>query len=195
MAKERKCGELTMRVGQNPAKYVKDVTKPARITVAVLNYVPFLSGFYAEMLDVLKACLNSIWENTDLPYDLLVFDNGSCGDVKQYLLDEYEGGHIQHLFLSEKNLGKGGAWNIILGGAPGELIVYTDNDCYFRPGWLSRSVQILETFPKVGMVTARPFRTNPDFYTASIGSKSLTSAWDRLRRKSARTMTPRRMCA
>ena len=48
-----------MRIGQNPAKYVKDVAKPARVTAAVLNYIPFLSGFYAEALDVLKVCLES----------------------------------------------------------------------------------------------------------------------------------------
>lgn len=157
-----------MRVGQNPAKFVKDVAQPARITVAVLNYIPFLSGFYAEMLDVLKACLDSIHENTDLPYDLMVFDNGSCEEVRQYLLDEHQAGRIQYLLLSEKNLGKGGAWNAILGGAPGELIAYTDNDCLFSKGWLSRSVEILETFPKVGMVTARPFRTKPELYTSSL---------------------------
>ena len=67
-----------MRVGQNPAKTVKEVAKPKRITVAVLNYIPFLSGFFAETFDVLKLCLGSIWENSDLPYDLLVFDNASC---------------------------------------------------------------------------------------------------------------------
>ena len=66
-----------MRVGQNPAKFVKDVAKPARITVAVLNYIPFLSGFYAEMLDVLKTCQGRIRECTEGPYDLFVFDNGS----------------------------------------------------------------------------------------------------------------------
>ena len=38
------------RIGQNPAKFVKDVAKPARITVAVLNYIPFLSGFYVIFL-------------------------------------------------------------------------------------------------------------------------------------------------
>jgi hypothetical protein len=37
-----------MRKGQNPAKFVKDVPKPQRVTVAVLNYIPFLSGFYAQ---------------------------------------------------------------------------------------------------------------------------------------------------
>jgi glycosyltransferase involved in cell wall biosynthesis len=157
-----------MRIGQNPAKYVKEVTKPARVTVAVLNYIPFLSGFYADMLDVLKACLNSIWENTDADYDLLVFDNASCEEVRQYLLDEHQAGRIQMLMLSKKNLGKGGAWNAILGGAPGEVIVYTDNDCLFYKGWLSRSLQILDTYPNAGMVTARPFRTNEAFYTSSV---------------------------
>ncbi|HPG20054.1 MAG TPA: glycosyltransferase family A protein, partial [Flexilinea sp.] len=68
----------------------------------------------------------------------------------------------------EKNLGKGGAWNIILNGAPGEIIAYADNDCLFSPGWLSKSIEILETYPNVGMVTARPFRTNPQFYTATL---------------------------
>ena len=42
-----------MRKGQNPAKFVKDVARPERITAALLNYIPFLSGFYAETLDVL----------------------------------------------------------------------------------------------------------------------------------------------
>lgn len=157
-----------MRIGQNPAKYVKEVAKPALVTVAVLNYIPFLSGFYAEALDVLKACLDSIRAGTTEPYDLLVFDNGSCPEVVDYLVREHQAGRIQILLLSEKNLGKGGAWNVILSGAPGELIAYTDSDAYFYPGWLTRSLQILDTFPNVGMVTARPFRTKEEYYTSTL---------------------------
>ena len=156
------------RIGQNPAKFVKEVAKPARITVAVLNYIPFLSGFYAEMDQVLKANLESIYATEDVDFDLMVFDNGSCDEIKQYLLKEQKEGKIQYLLFSEKNLGKGGAWNMILEGAPGEIIAYTDNDCLFSPGWLRESVKILETFPKVGMVTARPFRTNPDFFSSTL---------------------------
>jgi len=52
--------EDKMRKGQNPAKFVKDVARPERITVALLNYIPFLSGFYAETLDVLKVSLESM---------------------------------------------------------------------------------------------------------------------------------------
>ena len=84
-----------MRIGQNPAKFVKSVAKPERVTVAVLNYIPFLSGFYADMLDVLKTSLNGIRESADVPFDLMVFDNGSCAEVKDYLLAEQSASRIQ----------------------------------------------------------------------------------------------------
>ena len=157
-----------MRKGQNPAKSVKTVAKPERITVAVLTYLPFLSGFYEEGLDVLKASLESMRKDAGLPFDLMVFDNGSCPEARDYLIEEKEAGQIQYLTLSEKNLGKGGAWNMILAGAPGEIIAYADSDILYYPKWLSRSVEILETFPNVGMVTARPFRTPPKFYSSTV---------------------------
>ncbi|HEX8991141.1 MAG TPA: glycosyltransferase family 2 protein [Anaerolineales bacterium] len=157
-----------MRRGQNPAKFVKTVARPARITAALLNYIPFLSGFYAEALDVLKVCLDSMCKDAGLPFDLMVFDNGSCAEVRDFLIAGKEAGGIQYLILSEKNVGKGGAWNVMLPGAPGEIIAYTDSDVLFSPGWLRRSVEILETYPSVGMVTARPFRTPPEFYTRTL---------------------------
>ena len=157
-----------MRKGQNPAKFVKDVARPERITVALLNYIPFLSGFYAETLDVLKVSLESMRKDAGLPFDLMVFDNGSCPEVRDFLVQEKDEGRIQYLILSEKNMGKGGAWNVMLTGAPGEIIAYTDSDVLFSPNWLKRSVEILETFPNVGMVTARPFRTPPEFYESTL---------------------------
>ena len=157
-----------MRLGQNPAKFVDHVHKPQRVTVAVLTYVPFLSGYFATYLDVVKACLGSIWETTDLPYDLLVFDNASCQELREFLLASQQEGRIQLLILSDQNLGKGGAWNAIFQAAPGELIAYADSDALFYRGWLSRSVQILDTFPKVGMVTSRPFRTREQLFSATL---------------------------
>jgi len=157
-----------MRKGQNPAKFVKDVAKPERITAAMLTYIPFLSGFYEETLDVLKVSLDSMRKDAGLPFDLVVFDNGSCPEVRDYLIQEKEAGRIQYLILSEKNVGKGGAWNVVLAGAPGEIIAYADSDVLFSPNWLARSVEILETYPNVGMVTARPYRTPPEFYSATL---------------------------
>jgi hypothetical protein len=167
-----------MRIGQNPAKSANQVALPERITVAVLNYIPHVSGFYAEGLEVLKACLKSARRDAGQPFDLLVFDNGSCPEVQNELVQMHQTGEIQFLLLSEKNLGKGGAWNIIFTGAPGELIAYADSDVLFSPGWLAKSVEILETYPNVGMVTARPFRTPEKYSSATIDWAQATPAAD-----------------
>lgn len=157
-----------MRLGQNPAKSIDHVAQPARVTVAVITYIPFLSGYYAQSLEVLKACLESIWQNTGDAFDLLVFDNASCSEVRTYLAQQQAQDRIQYLVLSDKNIGKGGAWNFIFQAAPGEVIAYADSDVRFFPGWLEQTIKIMDTFPRAGMVTARPLRTPEEFYTSTL---------------------------
>lgn len=157
-----------MRVGQNPAKSIESVPQPQLVTVALVSYIPFLGGYYAQSLEVLKTCLGSLWESTRTPFDLLVFDNASCTEVRDYLQEAHHQGRIQYLVLCDKNVGKGGAWNFIFQAAPGEIIAYADSDVLFRPGWLERSLEILAAFPQAGMVTARPMRTPQAFYTSTL---------------------------
>lgn len=157
-----------MRVGQNPAKSIDHLVQPERVTVAIVTYIPFLNGYYEQSLDVLKVCLGSLWENTHSSYDLLIFDNASCPEVCAYLQEQHAAGRIQYLVLSDRNVGKGGAWNLIFQGAPGEIIAYADSDVYFYPGWLEASLEILDGFPKVGMVTARPLRTPEVYYSSTL---------------------------
>ena len=157
-----------MRIGQNPAKSMGKVTQPKDVTVAVLSYIPTLGGYYQESLDVLKVCLKSIIQNTRIPYDLMVFDNASCRPVKDYLLGLQQEGHIQYLVLSEKNIGKAGAWNFIFGSAPGKYIAYADSDVYHHPGWLEPQIKLLERFPHTGMVTGMPMWTPEEFSTSTV---------------------------
>ena len=177
-----------MRIGQNPAKSVKSVAQPAEVTVSVISYIPTLGGYYAESLEVLKVCLRSIWENTLIPFDLMVFDNGSCHDVQEYLTESYQSGHIQYLVLSEKNIGKAGAWNFIFGAAPGKYIAYADSDVYHYPGWLTPQLEVIERLPGVGMVTGMPMWTPEEYSTATINwakkedgitlTRSKSLSWD-----------------
>ncbi len=85
-----------------------------------------------------------------------------------YLIEAQQAGRITYLMLSDRNLGKGGAWNQIFAAAPGEIIAYTDCDARFSPGWLEASIQLLHTYPHVGMVTSRPFRSPPELYGATL---------------------------
>jgi glycosyltransferase involved in cell wall biosynthesis len=159
-----------MRVGHNPARFVEKVAQPAEITVTVVNCIPFQSGYYEQSLDVLKIALESLHatREPDHPYDVMIFDNHSCAEVREYLKEACDKGKIQYLVLSDTNIGKIGAWNFMFGAAAGKYIVFADGDVAFRPGWLFASLEVLETFPNVGMVSARPFRTPRKYSAATI---------------------------
>jgi hypothetical protein len=159
-----------MRVGHNPARFVEKVALPAEITVAVVNCIPFLSGYYKQSLDVLRVVMDSLHTTREAahPYDVMVFDNHSCAKVRAFLEEASDQGRIQYLVLSDTNIGKIGAWNYMFGAAAGKYVVFSDGDVAFRPGWLSASLKLFETFPNVGMVTARPLRTPMEFSSATL---------------------------
>jgi hypothetical protein len=159
-----------MRVGQNPARFVEKVAQPAEITVTVVNCIPFLSGYYEQSLDVLKVVVESLNATRDKahPYDVMVFDNHSCNEVRAYLKESNDQGKIQYLVLSDQNIGKIGAWNFMFGAAQGKYVVFSDGDIGFRPGWLSASLELFETFPNIGMVTARPLPYTLEYSSATL---------------------------
>lgn len=137
----------------NPGRGKKSEYQPARTTVAVLTYVPNTIGYFKNRFDVTRVCIESILRNTQEPYDLLIFDNGSRKEVVDYLRDLRGKGSIDFLILSAKNIGKIGALQIIFKAAPGEVIAYCDDDVFFLPGWLKAHLKILDTYPDVGAVT------------------------------------------
>jgi hypothetical protein len=172
-----------MRVGHNPARFIEKVAQPADITVTVVNCIPFLSGYYEQSLDVLKTLVESLHATRDPahPYDVMMFDNRSCAEVRTYLKEASNEGKIQYLVLSDTNIGKIGAWNYMFGAAHGKYIVFSDGDIGFRPGWLKASLELFETFPNVGMVTARPLRSPIEYSTATLdwGTKQAKGIYDK----------------
>jgi glycosyltransferase involved in cell wall biosynthesis len=118
-------------------------------------------------LDVLRLCLDSLLANTRHPFDLMIFDNGSCVEVQDYLIELRRRGNIQYLILSQHNLRKLGALDFLLSVAPGEIISYADSDVYFLRGWLDASIEILESFPEAGQVTAIPTADKVTDYCSS----------------------------
>ncbi|NIM94810.1 MAG: glycosyltransferase [Anaerolineales bacterium] len=147
------------RIGMNPARHRKTEYEPSRVTVVVLVYIPHLSGYFEHRLDVFKVCILSILQHTSVPYDLMVFDNASCDEVKSYLNELQEAGVVRYLITSNENIGKLGALRVISGAAPGDVIAYTDDDTFFYPNWLEAHLNILDSFPNVGMVSGSPERT------------------------------------
>ncbi len=128
---------------------------PKRLGMVILTYIPSRQGYFAQSLEILKVQIASI-HRTTREFDLMVFDNGSCMEVKQELQHLQVDGLIHFLILSRFNLGKTGALNWILAGLQNELIGYADGDVLFRPGWFEKSLEILQAFPSAGMISAQP---------------------------------------
>jgi len=146
------------RTGRHPLKTASLKSDPQHkeITVTTITHIPALESYWRESLEVLKLFFWSLINNTEPGFDLMVFDNNSCGEVRDFLIQLQKIGSIQYLVFSEKNLKKLGALNFLLSVAPGEFISYTDSDVYFLKGWLRESISVLSTFPKAGTVTALP---------------------------------------
>ncbi len=155
------------RIGMNPSRNRESGYEPSRVTLAVLTHVPHKDGYFEHRFDVLRLCIESLISSTDPVSDLLIFDNASSPEVVNYLRSLYDAGKIQYLILSSRNVGKADALQMIFKAAPGEIIAYTDDDILFMPGWLSTHLNILETYPKVGLVTG--------FYIRSQLNWSVTS--------------------
>lgn len=145
-----------LRTGANPAKAGIPAYSPQELGVALIVYIPFTEGYFTHSLELFKYQIASIRATTTRPYDLLVFDNGSCSQVVEQLQSLHKQGEIDWLILSQHNLGKAGAWNWIFSAMPNELICYSDSDVLFRHGWLEASLKILGTFSQAGMVAAFP---------------------------------------
>jgi glycosyltransferase involved in cell wall biosynthesis len=150
-----------MRLGINPYKRELGkgtAYKPSEITVGMLSFIPSFSGYFREKFDILKISLSSIIKNTSSKFDLLVFDNGSCDEVVEYLMQLNSKNIIDYLILSKNNLGVYGGTEAIFNSAPGKIIAYTQDDIFFHPGWLNRSLKILDNYPDVGFVCGCPVR-------------------------------------
>jgi hypothetical protein len=148
------------RTGINPSRGKLSDYRPSRVTLAMLTFIPDMSGYFQHRFDVLRLSLGSLIANCPTGTDLLVFDNGSCAEVVNYLRSLRDAGRINYLLLSSRNVGKIGAFQILFRAAPGEIIAYTDDDILYLPGWLDESLKVLDSFPNVGMVSAYYVRSH-----------------------------------
>jgi glycosyltransferase involved in cell wall biosynthesis len=156
-----------MRIGLNPMRGSTTLKLPENVTVATVTYIPFLAGYWEQSLDVLKLCIGSLRANTGIPFDLMVYDNGSCREVIDYLLELRAAGTVQQLILNSDNIGKLGALEFVLAATRSKYIAYTDSDVYFYSGWLEQEMRVMEVFPDVGMVSGVPTVQNFGVCTTS----------------------------
>lgn len=156
------------RLGINPARGQVTAAHPQPITLAMVTYLPDLTGYFERRLDVLRLALASLHTYTPQAHDVLVFDNASCPAVVDFLRQAQAEGQINFLLLSDRNIGKIDALRVLFNAAPGEIIAYSDDDILFSEDWLAASLEVLNAFPLAGMVSAGPVRNASGHAHASL---------------------------
>ena len=130
-----------------------DQVKWARVRVKV-NAIPRLCSIILLSLNTkneTRDAVESIFQHTDFPHELIVVDNGSTDGSVEMLKNFNARGMIKELLLADRNLGYAGGNNSGLKLAHGEYIVFVNSDVIVSPRWLGR---LLRHFgdPSVGAV-------------------------------------------
>ncbi|GMK37429.1 hypothetical protein PCCS19_04830 [Paenibacillus sp. CCS19] len=97
----------------------------------------------------LKACVESIGEHTDLPYEIIIVDNGSTDETAEYLKEI--GSQVRYRILAD-NHGFAGAVNMGLMMAKGTTLLLLNNDTLVTDNWLDNMLACLNSETKIGMV-------------------------------------------
>lgn len=97
----------------------------------------------------LKACVESIGEHTDLPYEIIIVDNGSTDETADYLKEI--GSQVRYRILAD-NHGFAGAVNMGLMMAKGTTLLLLNNDTLVTDNWLDNMLACLNSESKIGMV-------------------------------------------
>ncbi len=105
-----------------------------------------------NQINITKKCLNSILEYTNIPYELILVDNGSTDGTKDYLREFARVHKNVELISNKKNLGFAAGNNQGIEKAHGDYILLLNNDVVVAQGWLERMISHLEQSPDIGMV-------------------------------------------
>lgn len=106
-----------------------------------------------NQLEMTKDCLNSVLNNTDYPYRLIIVDNGSEDETASYL-KTFSEEHADKVLLlrNDVNVGYIKATNRGMKESSADYVCLLSNDTVVYPGWLSHMIAIAEKEKDIGLV-------------------------------------------
>jgi glycosyltransferase involved in cell wall biosynthesis len=116
----------------------------------------------------LVRCLQSVRDITfERPWELVVVDNGSVDETASVVRQFLGSAGVSGVYVFEPKPGKSNALNTAIEIAQGQILAFTDDDCYPAPDFLSRVWSAFED-PSVGYVTGRIMLHDPTDHPITI---------------------------
>lgn len=156
-----------MRIGMNPQKQDKKIVLKTHHRIIVVVYIPEFTGYYQNIFEVFKLCLESIITTKNDQCAITIVNNASCVEVCEFINMNFNNGNIDCVIHHKENIGKIDA---IIGAARGvrePLITMTDVDILFKNGWQERVENIFLKVKNVGSVSPLSSRVSVHYGTSS----------------------------
>jgi glycosyltransferase involved in cell wall biosynthesis len=116
----------------------------------------------------LRACLESVRRLTfEQPWELILVDNGSVDNTANVIKEFIETASVPATYLFEPNRGKARALNRAISAAKGEILAFTDDDCYPAEDFLTPLWGAFAD-PSVGYIAGRIMLHDPTDYPLTI---------------------------
>ena len=145
-----------MRTSNNPNRHAK-VNPNAHLIASAIVHMPDQKTYHEHRMEVIQTSLLTMRDRAGVDCATLIWDNGSCDEVKDWLRNVYK---PDYLMLSP-NVGKASARASIYHMFPGDTIIgIADDDMYYYQDWLKAHLEVLKTYPDVGQVSGYPVRTS-----------------------------------
>jgi GT2 family glycosyltransferase len=96
--------------------------------------------------------LASVEEHTSLPYEILLFDDGSDAHTKDYLRRLTEHNPRVTIFSHEENVGYTRNINIAVQASTADFVVILNSDTIVTPRWLEKLYEVITRDPQIAAV-------------------------------------------
>jgi GT2 family glycosyltransferase len=151
----------------DPNIFIENKVKVVKPAIPILTIV-------LDRLEYTKKSITALLENTDYPFKLFIFNNGSNAETTKYL-EGLKDSRIE-LYHSRENLGLIPPMNMFFDKfKDSRYVAKVDNDTVVTKGWLGKLKEVMDTFPlftlQADHYLAMPFKIeeNIEFYKHCLG--------------------------
>ncbi|WP_299367885.1 glycosyltransferase family A protein [Winogradskyella sp.] len=158
----------------NPQKQSKKIQLKHQHRLIIVVFIPSLDGYYENILEVFKLCLESAIATTNANCAITVVNNASCDEVNTYLQSKLKENVIDTVIHHKENIGKIDA---LIGAARASrepIITISDVDILFQQGWQKHVEDIFSNIKGVASVSPIPCRNFKNYETSSTLAKILS---------------------
>ena len=159
-----------MRIGINPEKNKATKLLHKRHRIIMPFWIPNVEEeYFKNQPEVLRLCLQSLCETIDFSQtNITLINNNSCAEASKIAEEFVNKGFIDKYVIRSENRGK--LENVLSEARASyeDFVTISDSDFLFFSGWEKAVCDIMDTFPKAGMVSCYPAAHLAYFYNSNI---------------------------